>query len=148
MAGRPPPTSLLTDSHEELLRQVHPSFLRDGRPSSQAFRPTKKDEWMLSVARGSLTTAEAAFRHHSEKLKCASAGTWGITVGECDDQDLKAYSDPIVSPPEATDLAHAFVDFRGMSNSQVEARGIKLARAAHERGALYRPSASGGPANE
>jgi len=34
----------LDDGDELLFRQVHPSFIRDGRPSGQAFRPTKKDD--------------------------------------------------------------------------------------------------------
>ena len=74
----------LSDDEELLFRQVHPSFVRDGRPSSQAFRPTAKDEGKLSVARGSLTTPAGAFEVHTTGLGLPSAGTWAVTVGECD----------------------------------------------------------------
>jgi hypothetical protein len=36
--------SPLADDDELLFRQVHPSFVRNGRPSSQAFRPMPKGE--------------------------------------------------------------------------------------------------------
>jgi len=32
-----------------LLRQVHPSFVQDGKITSQVFRPTPKDENKLSM---------------------------------------------------------------------------------------------------
>ena len=38
----------LVDPSEVLRRQVHPTFMDDGQPSSQAFVPTKKDEGKLS----------------------------------------------------------------------------------------------------
>lgn len=137
-----PPTSAapLSDQQEMLFRQVHPHFVRDGRPSSQAFRPTKKDEGKLSVARGSLTTAEDAFRHHTERLQLPSAGTWGVLVGECKEQGLQTFPDPVTAPPERfPDPAHAYVDFRGLSTSQAEARGARLTRYAIGRDSLYLP---------
>lgn len=71
---RPSPLDIL---EELLFRQVHPSFVRDGRPSRQAFGPTRKDNGELSVSRESLTTPEAAYRHHAEKLGHKSAGNVG-----------------------------------------------------------------------
>ena len=128
----------LADADEALLRQVHPSFLRDGRPSSQSWRPTKKDEGNLSVARGSLTSPQAAFEHHTQQKKMASAGAWAVTVGECQTEDLRAYPDPLDATPNvAADPAHAVIDFTGRSNSQVEAKAVRLARWAGERGCLY-----------
>ena len=73
----PPRYELLADDSEVLFRQVHPKWVHDGVPSSQAFAPTKKDEGMLSITRGSLATAEATYRHYTEVLKKESAGTWG-----------------------------------------------------------------------
>jgi hypothetical protein len=128
----------LTDVDELLLRQVHPSWMRDGRPSSQAWRPTKKDEGRLSVARGSLTSPQAAFEHHTQQKKLASVGTWAATVGECQTESLPTYPDPDdATPTVAADPAHAVVDFRGCSNSQVEAKAVRLSRCAVERGCLY-----------
>jgi hypothetical protein len=137
------PESDFFDSDELLYRQVHPSFVRDGRPSSQAFRPTPKDDGQLSVARGSLTSAEDAYDHHTGALGLASAGTWGITVGECQGQGLRARADPIASPPEKADPAHAVVDFSGVSKSQAEAKGARLARSAGSRGRLHPPDDAG-----
>ena len=141
----PSPSSALplSDQEEMLFRQVHPSFVRDGRPSSQALRPTKKDEGTLSVARGSLCTAEDAFLHHTRTLGLSSAGTWGVLVGDCSEQGLPVFPDPITAPPgRFPDPAHAFVDFRELSGSQIEARGARLARRAAERGPQFLPKGS------
>jgi hypothetical protein len=78
----------LSEDDEILFRQVHPSFVRDGRPSSQAFRPTRKDDGKLSVARGALTTAAAAFELFTSGLELPSEGTWAVSVGECREQAL------------------------------------------------------------
>ncbi|HEY4014800.1 MAG TPA: hypothetical protein VGM06_15765 [Polyangiaceae bacterium] len=130
--------NLLADDDELLFRQVHPTFVRDGRPSSQAFRPTAKDERKLSVARGSITTAATAFQHHTERLGLPSGGTWGVTVGECREQGLPAFSDPVTAPPEkVADPAHAIIDFTTHSRNQVDAKGARLARTAFERGRLH-----------
>lgn len=130
---------------ELLFRQVHPSFLRDGRPSSQAFRPTPKDEGKLSVARGALTTAKGAFEHHTGALGLPSAGTWAVMVVECGQQGLPARPDPLSAPPEkVADPAHAIVDFTGVqSKSQIEAKGARLARCAVDRGRLHPPPHGG-----
>ncbi|MDP8999470.1 MAG: hypothetical protein M3O46_05100 [Myxococcota bacterium] len=126
----------LSDDEELLFRQVHPSFVRDGRPSSQAFRPTAKDEGKLSVARGSLTTAAGAFELHTAGLGLPSAGTWAVTVGECREQALSVLPDPLTSPPETVaDPAHALVDFAPHSKSQGGAKGARLARKAGTRSA-------------
>ncbi len=134
--GRP-----LTDGDEPLFRQVHPSFIRDGRPSSQAFRPTAKDHSRLSVARGALTTACDAYELHTAALGLQSAGTWAITVGECQAQTLEVVADPLTCPPEkVADPAHALIDFSTHSKSQQEAKGARLARHAADRGRLHPPA--------
>lgn len=132
------PPEQLTDETELLFRQVNPGFVRDGRVGSQAFRPTPKDQRMLSVARASRTTAEAAFQHHTGCLKLSSAGTWAVTVGECTQLGLSARPDEVTEQP-CPDPAHAVVDFSGLSNSKVEAHGTRLARLANDRGRLHPP---------
>jgi len=52
-----------------VLRQIHPGFVQDGRPSSQAFRPTPKDEQKLSVYDGDQITPANAFEHYTQALK-------------------------------------------------------------------------------
>ena len=137
----------ITDVDELLFRQVNPNWVREGRVSSQAFRPMPKDEGRLSVDRGSLTTPAASFTLFTEGLGLASAGTWAITVGECKDYGLLALEDPLSSPPEpVANLAHALVSFKEVSSrSQIEAKGQKLARRANDRGRLHPPPA---PATE
>jgi hypothetical protein len=131
----------LSDDEELLFRQVHPAFVRDGRPSSQAFRPTPKDEGKLSVARGSLTTAAAAYELYTAGMGLRSAGSWALSVAECREQTLQVLPDPLISPPEKiADPAHAVIDFTPYSKSQREAKGTRLARKAIERGRLHPPS--------
>lgn len=131
---RPP----LDDLDELLFRQVHPSFIRDGRPSSQAFRPTPKDNGELSMSRDSLTTAEDAFRLHTEQRRLKSAGTWAVSVGEAREELLLSYPDPVPSSQgQVPDPAHAFIDFVPFSNNQREAKGVRLQRKAVARLRLY-----------
>jgi len=132
----------LRDENELLFRQVHPSFVREGRVGSQAFRPTPKDKKMLSVARSSLTTADAAFNLHVDCLKLSSAGTWGVSVAECSALALPVQPDPLVEMP-CPDPAHALVDFSTLSNSKIEAQGARLARKANDRGRLHPPAEEG-----
>ena len=130
---------LLTDPGEFLYRQVHPDWVRDGRPSSQAFRPTKKDAEKLSVARSSLTTAKEAFLLYTAGRQLKSGGTWAVTVEECGELGLKCFGDPLYSPPEpVADPAHCYVDFSSLlSNGKRELSGVMLARVAAVRGCLF-----------
>jgi hypothetical protein len=126
------PERVLDDASEVLLRQVHPSFLQDGEPSSQAFVPTPKDEGQLSIARGSLTTAESAFLHYTTVLQKDSAGTWGVTVGEASGASLNSFDAPRPDVP-----AHGFIDFRSLSVNQARRKGQVLKGWARERGRIY-----------
>jgi hypothetical protein len=129
---------LASDADELLFRQVHASFFRDGRVGSQAFRPTSKDNKQLSVAQSSKTSPKAAFELHTECNRLASAGTWAVTVGECREVGLPVRPDEIKEPP-CPDPAHAVIDFSALSNSKIEAHGMRLARKANERGRLHPP---------
>lgn len=128
-------TAPLEDSQELLYRQVHPSFMQDERPSSQAFKPTPKDEKQLSVARGALTDPVDAYDLHVQDKELASAGTWAVTVGEAQVESLPSFPDPLTAP--VADPAHALIDFTACSNSQMNAKGSRLAAKARERGRLH-----------
>jgi hypothetical protein len=129
----------LTDTTEMLYRQVHPSWVRDGRPSSQAFTPTKKDADNLSVDRSTLISAEDAFTLHVQGRRLESAGTWAVTVEECENLTLGCFSSPTTSPPDIVDdPAHANIDFSGLpSRGRKEAAGALLAKFAVTRGCAY-----------
>ena len=130
---------------ELVFRQVHPSFLRNGRPTSQAFRPTKKDNGFLSVARESLTTAAAAYQLHVGPKDLKSAGSWAVSVGECEVAGVPLVADPLTEPVE--DAAHTLIDFSALSVKQQEAQGAVLGRAATVRGRLFPvPDDPSGPA--
>lgn len=125
----------LTDEGELLFRQVHSSFVDEGVPSSQAFKPTKKDAGKLSVSRSSKSTAKGAYEHHTAVLQLDSAGTWAVTVAEAMAADLKSFDDPLDASP-----THAFIDFRGLGRGQTESRAKQLLALARERGCLHRGS--------
>ncbi len=123
------PPQYLTSQSELLYRQVHPSFVRAGRVSSQAFRPNKQDDGRLSVSRSALVTAKTAFERFVAR-GLHSAGAWGITVGEVIAVGLQSSSDKL---PD--DDAHAVVDFNGCpSKSQWDKISDKLAAHARTRG--------------
>ncbi len=119
-----------------LLRQVHPSFVQAGRVTSQVFRPTPKDELLLSVYDGNLITAENSFVHYTSQEDHKSAGVLAVTVKECADEALPARPDP------ETFAEHAVIDFTGVAANQIEKKGKKLKAKAETRGWLYQPSAA------
>ena len=73
-----------------LLRQVHPSWVQQGRVTSQAFRPTPKDKHMLSVYDGDMTTPADSWTHFCGILGFQSIGVMAVTVGECSTLELPA----------------------------------------------------------
>lgn len=119
-----------------LLRQIHPSFVQDGRVTSQAFRPTPKDESLLSVYDGDQITPEGAWNHYTSREDCKSVGVLAVTVDECAVEELAVRPDPEPFPE------HVVVVFVGLNGNQIEKKGKKLKAKAETRGWLYRiPSA-------
>lgn len=115
---------LITDADEQLLRQVHPSWLQEGRPTSQVFRPTAKDEGLLSVSRGSRITASAAFELHTRGKGLQSIGVWAVSVGNCSELDLPVHEDPLTEP--VPDPAHAVIDYRRFTEKEARAKSQLL----------------------
>ena len=112
-----------------LFRQVNPSWFQNGRVTSQAFRPTPKDEFKLSVYDGDLIDAEASWQHFTKTLD--SIGTLALTVSECHELELEARPDPF---PE-----HAVIDFSGLRKNQIETKSKKLRVVADARGWQFQP---------
>lgn len=127
----------MTDS-TLLHRQVHPSFVVNGRVSSQAFRPTPKDSCLLSVCDGDQMTAEAAWLHYTRELGLASCGVLAVTNGECSTMGL-----PVIADGKPY-KAHVSLDFTKFSNNQREKIAKRLRALAVERGWQYRPEADDG----
>lgn len=123
-----------------LHRQVHPSFVIDETISSQAFsvniassvfKPKKSDEGHLSVYNGDKFSAEQSYHHFTESLE--SSGVVSVTVQECNSASLNSVADN--DPFEG----HAYIDFTGLSTSQVDKNAKKLKHFATVRGWQYKP---------
>ena len=115
-----------------LYQQIHPSWVMEGRSTSQAFRPTPKDRNRLSVYDGDQITAEAAWRHYT--LELPSAGVMAVTVAECQWQQLAAIPDPLPDSPQ-----HALIDFTGLTGNEARHAARQLNRAANARGWQFGP---------
>jgi hypothetical protein len=114
-----------------LLRQIHPSFVQNGRPTSQAFRPTPKDENQLSVYDGDQIAADVAWEHYTSSLELASVGVFGLSVAECTEQSLEVKPDPAPFPE------HVLIDFSAFSPREIEKKSKLLKSKAEARGLLY-----------
>ena len=114
-----------------LLRQIHPTFIQAERVTSQAFRPTPKDESRLSVDDGDRISAEAAWQRFSHQPNCQSIGVLGVTVEECSQRNLPVVPDGVPYPE------HVSIDFQGLANKQIEKIAKLLANDARTRGWLY-----------
>ena len=67
-----------------LLRQVNPNWVREGRITSQVFRPMPKDKGQLSVYDGDQMTPQQAYAHYTQQLALNSVGIMAVTVAECE----------------------------------------------------------------
>lgn len=115
-----------------LHRQISPAWTQRGHVTSQAFKPTSKDERRLSVYDGDQVSAEESWKHFTEELGLTSAGVLAVSVEECESLGLDAEQDP------EPFLSHAVILFGGLSNSQVETKAKILKRNAVARGWLYK----------
>lgn len=124
------------NSETKLLRQINPSWIEDGRPTSMAFTPSPKDEGRLSVYDGDQIDAADSWRHFTEVQGLASIGVLAVTVAECEEESVQPQADP--EPFEE----HAVIDFNSLSGSQAKKVGRRLRDRAMDRGWLFRPNAN------
>lgn len=115
-----------------LLRQIHPSFIQSGRVTSQAFRPTPKDEGQLSAYDGNMIEPQPAWQHYSNALKKASVGVMAVSRDECTALNLSIEPDPTPFPQ------HVLIDFRAFDKKMVESMAKQLRHQAEVRGWLFR----------
>jgi hypothetical protein len=114
-----------------LYRQIHPNFIQNGRPTTQAFRPTPKDENQLSVYDGDKIHARASWEHYTSVLNYRSVGVMGITNAECSAQSLPVLADGTPFPE------HCSIDFSSLKRSAIEKAAKVLAACAVTRGWRY-----------
>jgi len=116
-----------------LLRQINPSWIQNNRVTSQAFKPTPKDEKKLSVYDGDQIDAEASWRHFSGSQGLQSIGVLAVSHRECTDQDLDVQPSPERFPE------HVDISFEGAnSNTAIKRLAQLLTAAALERGWQFR----------
>jgi hypothetical protein len=115
-----------------LHRQVNPSWIQNNRVTSQAFKPTPKDNGRLSVYDGDKITAEKAWEHFTTTLKFQSVGSLALIVKECRDNDLPVESNPEEFPE------HVLINFTAFNGNQIEKKAKKLRSIADARGWVYR----------
>jgi len=107
-----------------LHRKINPSFVQNGRVTSQAFKPTSKDSGLLSVYDGDLIAARDSWTHFTVVQGFSSAGVYSVSVAERNQIDLPVRPDPAPFPE------HAVIDFTPFSGGQVESKAKKLRAAA------------------
>ena len=108
-----------------LLRQIHPNFVQEGRVTSQAFRPTPKDEHRLSVDNGDRIQAKAAWVRFNPA--CSSVGVMAVSQAECTAQNLPVIEDGSPYPE------HCSIDFSGFEKKDIERKAKVLSRQAQGR---------------
>lgn len=141
LAGNTQMCQAISESHEILFRQVHPSFFDQGEPSSQTFAPTPKDNNKLSVDRSSLTSAREAYELFTGNGHL-SVAVYGLSVGDFSEEKIETFPDPI--PPSdgnAANPAHAYADYSQHTGNQQKNKAKRLKRKAISRGCLFAPEA-------
>jgi len=102
-------------------------FVVNGRVTSQAFKPTPKDEGKLSVEDAEKTDAFKSFQNYTTALKLASAGVMGVTEGECQACELNVVCDGVPTPE------HCYIDFTALTEGESKKKAKLLAAAATAR---------------
>lgn len=126
---------LLGDQTELLWRNTHPTWIVNGKLTSQAFRPTPKDQQKLSAARESKVSAEENFKEFTEEFELDSVGVWAVSVGEVEEQGLRSiYDENSPSTPKPCLKGHTSIDFTGISQKQAKRIGGRLRDHAEARG--------------
>ena len=120
------------DPETLLLRQIHPSFVQLGRPTSQAFRPTLKDEYLLSVDDGSKIQPRASWERFTSTPDSRSAGVMAVTFAECKEQELPVVEDAAPFPE------HCSIDFSNLTESSVKRKAKVLVSHAIQRDWLFK----------
>ena len=118
-----------------LYRMVSPSWMRRGRPTSQTFNPTPKDNKRLSVYDGDHISPQDAYEHYTG-LGYKAVGVLAVTVEECESLNLTVSPDPLPDFP-----AHAVIDFNALSGNGIARAARSLNKIATAHDWLYRPNA-------
>lgn len=141
-SGNPlgPGEVLLTDHGELVWRNVNPAWVTDGGISSQAFRPTPKDEAKLSSAREQKVSAAEHFREFTEDLNLDSVGVWAVSVGEANANGIPSIYDEHAPSMKGCPTGHTSLDFTNMTSKSRQRRVSGALRdKAEARGTQFEP---------
>lgn len=105
-------------------------LLQAGQVSSQAFRPRRIDNKLLSVYDGDRIDPEAACRHYTRDGDNPPSGVLAVSVSECNSQCLSVRADPEPFPE------HVLIDFTPFGTSSIKRKSERLRDAAMVRGWL------------
>jgi hypothetical protein len=124
------------DKDTLLLRQVNPSWIvgdtiSQQAFSSQTFKPTPKDEGLLSVYNGEVFEAYAAYDHFTSQGH-PSVGVVAVTPTECDTIPVPILEDNIPFH------GHCSLDYRQLSGNGIKKAASILKNYAQARGWLYK----------
>lgn len=125
----------LSDENIVLFRQIHPSFIQDGIPTSQSFVPTPKDEGKLSVDQSNLVSAEIAFNQYIGKGRQSTA-VYGVSVFEFGVQSIDCFPDPIETLEEVNH-SHAYANYAPYLNNEQKNKAKRIKQNALARGRLH-----------
>lgn len=138
--AKPNERVVITDQVELLLRRVHPTQIKDGRPSKTTFFPRPADHGLVSVDRQSLVTPAdcyAAYAAAKNLVAPKRGGIWAVSVGECAGTSLTCLTDPLSGDePAGPSPAHALIDMSGLSEEAAHTAAAILFAAAKTRGQL------------
>lgn len=117
----------------KLFRQVHPIFVQEGKITSQVFRPTPKDQLMLSCYNSSMISAKQSYEHFTKNPDCQSVGVVSVLEAECTQEQLNIVHDGVPFPE------HSSIDFSPYNEGQRKKKSKKLADLSSLRGFEYKP---------
>jgi len=119
-----------------LYRQVHPSWMIGDTISqqvfsSQTFKPTPKDQGLLSIYSGEIFEAYEAYDHFTSQ-NLPSVGVVAITPAECETIPIPVLEDN--NPFQG----HCSLDYRQLSGNGIKKAAATLKAYAQERDWLYK----------
>lgn len=127
----------LTDPDELYQRQCHPSFMKDGLPTSQLFNDFPKDKGKLSGTRDSVVHAAQSYMNHQAQ-GLPTEGTWAVSVAEVTDNGSRVVDDvQSADAPDPCPTGHAYLDYRLVHKPGKKRFRNALIIKARQRGRLY-----------
>lgn len=137
--AKPRDRTMLVDPTELLFRRVHPSQIKNGRPSKTTFLPRPVDEGLVSVDRSTVFNAQESYAAYAaaKLFRDSEGGIWGVTIGECRAHSVSCLGDPLSAGEYGgPNPAHSLIDMHKLSEEATHTVAAELFAAAKTRGKL------------